>query len=131
MSNLRWRHGLAKPAENIRNIRHKLDPKVDQNKVQLVEAVLKDLIETGFADNCDEELLEFDEDGNLKNRIQGLTSEMRQNAENGQNAGDEIMNYKNFSGGEDDGSEVSPSDGSDDNYQDNDASKSERGGMSG
>lgn len=54
-------------------MRHKVDPVVDRSKVHEVEQILKDLIETGFANNCDEELLEFDEDGQLVNVIKGVS----------------------------------------------------------
>ena len=43
-----------------------------------VEVVLKSLIETGFADNCDEELLEFDDEGKLVKVTPGVTEEQRQ-----------------------------------------------------
>jgi hypothetical protein len=59
---------LSPAAQNIRNVRHKVDPIVDRNKVHLVEKVLKSIIETGFADNCKEELLEFDKNGILVSR---------------------------------------------------------------
>jgi hypothetical protein len=38
----------------------------------LVETVLKSIIDTGFADNCKEELLEFDNDGKLVSRKAGV-----------------------------------------------------------
>ncbi len=60
LDDLKWRHGLSPAAQNIRNVRHKVDPIVDKEKVHLVETVLKSIIDTGFADNCKEELLEFD-----------------------------------------------------------------------
>ena len=59
---------MSPAAQNIRNVRHKVDPIVDRNKVHLVEKVLKSIIETGFADNCKEELLEFDKNGILVSR---------------------------------------------------------------
>ena len=59
-------------------MRHKVDPVVAKQKVHEVEMILKNLIETGFADNCDEELLEFDEEGKLVNVTQGVTEQMRQ-----------------------------------------------------
>ena len=34
--------------------------------------ILKDLIETGFAKNCDEELIEFDDQGKLVNVVKGI-----------------------------------------------------------
>ena len=40
--------------------------------------ILKSLIETGFADNCEEELLEFDDEGILKTITPGVTEEQRQ-----------------------------------------------------
>ena len=55
-------------------MRHKVDPIVNKEKVHLVETVLKSIIETGFADNCKEELLEFDKDGKLVSRKPGVTS---------------------------------------------------------
>lgn len=72
MPNLRWRHGLSPAAYNVRNVRHKVDPVVDKQKVHLVESVLKSIIDTGFADNCKEELLEFDNDGKLVSRKAGV-----------------------------------------------------------
>ncbi len=77
LNDLRFRHGLAPGAQNIRNVRHKVDPIVDKEKVRRVEDVLKSLIETGFADNCDEELLEFDEDGKLVKVTPGVTEDQR------------------------------------------------------
>ena len=50
---------------------------MDVDKVHQVEMILKSLIETGFADNCDEELLEFDEEGKLVNTIPGVTEDQR------------------------------------------------------
>eukprot|EP00352_Strombidinopsis_acuminata_P006571 CAMPEP_0176373468 /NCGR_PEP_ID=MMETSP0126-20121128/26057_1 /TAXON_ID=141414 ORGANISM="Strombidinopsis acuminatum, Strain SPMC142" /NCGR_SAMPLE_ID=MMETSP0126 /ASSEMBLY_ACC=CAM_ASM_000229 /LENGTH=124 /DNA_ID=CAMNT_0017733613 /DNA_START=425 /DNA_END=799 /DNA_ORIENTATION=- len=72
LDDLKYRHGLSPAATNVRNIRHKRDPKVDTTKVHEVEKILKDLIEYGFADNCEEELLEFDEDGELANVTKGV-----------------------------------------------------------
>ena len=43
-----------------------------------VEVILKSLIETGFADNCDEELLAFDEEGKLVGVTPGVTEDQRQ-----------------------------------------------------
>jgi len=50
--------------------------------VHLVEAVLKSIIETGFADNCKEELLEFDKSGALISRKPGVTDRVRDAASN-------------------------------------------------
>lgn len=46
--------------------------------MHLVETVLKSIIETGFADNCKEELLEFDKDGVLVSRKPGVTDRARE-----------------------------------------------------
>jgi hypothetical protein len=45
--------------------------------VQEVELVLKSLIETGFAGNCDEELLEFDESGQIIKVTKGMSDQAR------------------------------------------------------
>lgn len=78
LPDLKYRHGLSPAAKNIRNVRHKVDPIVDKKIVHQVEKILRSLIETGFAENCDEELLEFDEDGNLVRTVKGITEEQRQ-----------------------------------------------------
>ena len=72
---LKFRHGLSPGAHNVKNVRHKTEPIVDPNKVHEVEVILKNLIETGFADNCDEELMEFDEEGALVKITKGVTPE--------------------------------------------------------
>lgn len=77
LTDLRYRHGLAPAAKNIRNVRHKVDPICDKKTVHKVEKILRSLIETGFAENCDEELLEFDEDGKLVKVTKGITEEQR------------------------------------------------------
>ena len=77
LTDLRYRNGISPAAKNIRNVRHKVDPIVDKKTVHRVEQILRSLIETGFADNCDEELLEFDEDGKLVRTVRGITDEMR------------------------------------------------------
>ena len=56
-------------------MRHKVDPIVDKNTVHKVEVILRSLIETGFAENCDEELLDFDDDGMLVKTVKGITDE--------------------------------------------------------
>lgn len=58
-------------------MRHKVDPIVDKKTVHLVEVILRSLIETGFAENCDEELLEFDDEGLLVKVVKGITEEQR------------------------------------------------------
>ena len=78
LPDLKYRHGLSPASKNIRNVRHKVDPIVDKKIVHKVEKILRSLIETGFAENCDEELLEFDEDGNLVRTVKGITEEQRQ-----------------------------------------------------
>ena len=94
MSDLRFRNGLSPAAKNLRNVRHKVDPIVDKKTVHQVEKVLRSLIETGFAENCDEELLEFDDDGNLTKVTKGITDEQREK----QNV-DSVLAYKNGLGG--------------------------------
>ncbi len=89
LNDLKFRHGLAPGAHNVRNVRHKVDPIVDPNKVHEVEIILKNLIETGFADNCDEELLEFDEDGVLVKITKGVTPETQRLQQV-----DEVLAYK-------------------------------------
>ena len=68
---------MSPAAKNIRNVRHKVDPICDKKTVHQVEVILKSLIETGFAENCDEQLLEFDENGELVEVIKGITEEQR------------------------------------------------------
>lgn len=75
LPDMKYRHGLSPAARNVRNVRHKVDPVVDKQSVHKVELILRSLIETGFAENCDEELLEFDEDGNLVKTTKGITEE--------------------------------------------------------
>ena len=105
MHDLRFRHGLAPGAQNIRNVRHKVDPVVEKSRVEQVEVILKSLIETGFADNCDEELLEFDEDGKLVKVTPGVTEDQRQQLE-----ADAVFAYKDgFSASDIDAASVSQS----------------------
>lgn len=92
LNDLKYRHGLTPGAYNVRNVRHKVDPVVDPKKVHEVEVILKNLIETGFADNCDEELLEFDDDGNLVKITKGVTPENQR-----MQHVDEVMAYKDQS----------------------------------
>jgi hypothetical protein len=54
--------------------------------VHVVETVLKSIIDTGFADNCKEELLEFDTDGKLISRKAGVQ-------ERGARGGDPDLSY--------------------------------------
>ena len=68
---MKFRHGISPVAFNIRNQRHKRKPTFDTKKVKRVENILKDLIELGFSEHVDEQLLDFDEDGELKNVIDG------------------------------------------------------------
>jgi len=89
LPDMKYRHGLSPAARNIRNVRHKVDPIVDKKIVHQVEIILRSLIETGFAENCDEELLEFDEDGNLVRTVKGITEEQRQ-----QQHVDAVLAYK-------------------------------------
>ena len=54
-------------------MRFKRKPKFDKDKVAKVEKILKDHIDYGFADNVDESLLEFNDDGKLANIHDGKT----------------------------------------------------------
>lgn len=74
---LKFRSGISPVAKNIINIRFKQKPKFEVDKVKKVEQILKDLIDFGFADHVDEQLLEFDEAGNLKSIIDGKYSDKR------------------------------------------------------
>ena len=71
LPDLKWRHGLTPGARNVTNVRHRIEPKYNKDEVAEVETILKSLIESGFAPNCDEELLSFDDDGKLQNIQQG------------------------------------------------------------
>ena len=59
------RDGLTPATKNIVNVRHKNDVEEDPEEISKVENVVKDIIDYGFADHVTEELLHFDEDGNL------------------------------------------------------------------
>ena len=56
--------------------------------------ILKSIIETGFADNCIEELLEFDENGVLIKTTPGIPADRRLNDNN---AVSEVFRYKDGS----------------------------------
>ena len=94
LDDLKWRHGLTPPTTNVRNVRHKVEPIVDKQKVHQVELILKSIIETGFADNCIEELLEFDADGKLVKTTPGIPPDRKRQEKD---AVDEVMRYKNGS----------------------------------
>ena len=51
---LRFRSGISPVTKNVRNIRYKKKPEFEVEKVKNVETILKDLIDTGFADHVDE-----------------------------------------------------------------------------
>lgn len=51
--------------------------------------ILKSIIETGFAENCKEELLEFDDEGKLIKVTPGIPEKQKD-----MNAVDEVMEYK-------------------------------------
>ena len=68
---LRFRNGISPITKNIKNIRYKKKPEFDVDKVKNVETILKDLIDTGFADHVDEVLLEFDDEGRLDKKVEG------------------------------------------------------------
>ena len=71
------RSGISPVAKNIINIRYKKKPKFDTEKVKKIEAILKDLIDYGFADHVDEQLLDFNEHGKLNKIIDGKSSNDR------------------------------------------------------
>eukprot|EP00347_Sterkiella_histriomuscorum_P002384 403368367 len=79
---LKFRHGLAPVAKNIRNIRHKKEPNEDPDEVHAVEQILKDIIDYGFADNVEEELLEFDDNGDLKSCVKGAKEKRKEQVNN-------------------------------------------------
>ena len=68
---LKMRSGLSPISKNIINYRYKQKPTFDVEKVKKIETILKDLIDFGFADHVDEQLLDFDENGKLKHVIDG------------------------------------------------------------
>jgi hypothetical protein len=65
-------------AKNVRNIRYKKKPKFDVEQVKKIETILKDLIDYGFADHVDEQLLEFDEKGILRNVVDGKITDKKE-----------------------------------------------------
>lgn len=71
---LKFRHGISPVSKNVINIRYKKKPNFDKDLVRRVENVLKDLIDFGFSDHVIERLLEFDEEGALRNVIEGNSS---------------------------------------------------------
>ena len=66
---LRFRSGISPVTKNVRNIRYKKKPEFNVEKVKNVETILKDLIDTGFADHVDEVLLEFNDEVSLKRKL--------------------------------------------------------------
>ena len=60
-----------------------------------VELILKSIIETGFADNCIEELLEFDDNGILIKTTPGIPTD--RNKLNDNNDVSEVFRYKDGS----------------------------------
>lgn len=71
------RSGLSPIAKNIINHRFKQKPEFDLEKVKKVETILKDLIDFGFSEHVDEQLLDFDENGKLKAIIDGKSTDRR------------------------------------------------------
>jgi hypothetical protein len=69
---LKFRHGLSPGAKNISNVRHTQEPVVDKQKIGEIEVIMKDLIESGFGTHCEEELLTFDDLGNLVSVQKGI-----------------------------------------------------------
>lgn len=60
------RHGITPPSFDVREKRFKKEGRFKKEDVNKVENQLKDIIESGFADNVVEELLIFNESGELK-----------------------------------------------------------------
>lgn len=87
----KYRHGLAPPSKNIRNIRYKKEPNEDSNEVHAVETILKDIIDYGFADNVEEELLEFNEKGELVKCTKGAKEKRRDTHLSGVGAGQHML----------------------------------------
>ncbi len=61
----------------MRNIRYKKEPTEDPDEVHAVETILKDIIDYGFADNVEEELLQFNAQGDLVNVVKGAKEKRR------------------------------------------------------
>mmetsp|Transcript_5785 Transcript_5785/g.6537 ORF Transcript_5785/g.6537 Transcript_5785/m.6537 type:complete len:173 (-) Transcript_5785:33-551(-) len=66
--NFLLRDGLTPATKNVQNVRYKADVKEVAVDVEFIEGYLKDNIDYGFSENAVEELLYFDEKGNLVNR---------------------------------------------------------------
>ena len=62
---LEFRHGISPVAFNVRNTRYKKQPKFDKTQVSKTEGILNSLIQYGFSDHVDEQLLKFDKKGIL------------------------------------------------------------------
>lgn len=77
MSKIRMRSGISPVAKNIINLRWKQKPQFETEKVKKVEAILKDLIDFGFSDHVDEQLLDFDDEGRLRHLISGKPQEKK------------------------------------------------------
>lgn len=77
MTKLRMRSGISPVAKNIINLRWKQKPQFETDKVKKVEAILKDLIDFGFSDHVDEQLLDFDDEGRLRHLISGKPQEKK------------------------------------------------------
>ena len=80
-----FRHGLTPPTQHIKKLRYKKGPVYDHKEVEIIERTLKDIIEYGFADNVEEELLEFGSDGELIER-KTLPEGMRRGHDGGENS---------------------------------------------
>ena len=65
------RNGLAPVTKNVRNVRFKKEQNEDPKQVEGVEKILKDIIDYGFADNVEEEMLEFNDEGELDKKVRG------------------------------------------------------------
>ena len=63
--NFLLRDGLTPPTKNVANVRYKPEVKADAKDMEFIETYLKDNIDYGFSENAVEELLYFDEKGDL------------------------------------------------------------------
>ena len=88
------RDGISPVAKNVINNRYKQKPVFDVEKVKRVEAILKDLIDFGFSEHVDEQLLEFDDEGKLKKIIDGKRDESKVIGQGLQSLGD-LQNLMN------------------------------------
>jgi hypothetical protein len=59
------RDGMTPATKNVVNVRYKKDVDENPEEIGKIETILKDIIDFGFADHVEEELLYFDDQGKL------------------------------------------------------------------